>query len=157
MHLFFNFYRTLISFSIHAILMGLWVFVFDRSPFCSNTWIHSLLFSMILGFVFIFNYILPKARQTRYRYAIFYTICFIENIVCVILYVTYSSDEDKQEDYFLILCILSIVPFLVGIFFIILYYLWFHPNLVSRRIYQEREMKTISTNVEPSTQPQATA
>lgn len=132
--------------------MGLWVFIFDRSPFCSNTWIHSLLFSLILGFVFIFNYILPKARQTRYRYATFYTICFLENIVCVVLYVTYSQEQDKQEDYFLILCILSIVPFIVGVFFMILYYLWFHPNLVSRRVYRDREMKTISTTVETSEQ-----
>lgn len=143
-------FRTLISFSIHAIVMGLWVFIFDRSPFCSNSWFHSLLFSLILGFVFIFNYILPKARQTRYRYAIFYTICFLENIICVVLYVTYSPDEDKQEDYFLILCILSIVPFIVGVFFMILYYLWFHPNLVSRRNYQEREMKTISSTIDSS-------
>lgn len=145
--------RTLLYFSIHAIVMGLWVFIFDRSPFCSNTWIHSLLFSLILGFVFIFNYILPKARQTRYRYAIFYTICFIENIICVGLYVTYSREEDKQEDYFLILCLMSILPFIVGIFFMILYYLWFHPNLVSRRIYRDqeraKEMQTISQSVDP--------
>lgn len=61
---------------------------------------------------------------------------------------TYSKQEDKQEDYFLILCILSIVPFIVGIFFMILYYLWFHPNLVSRRIYHDKErgkeLQTIS-------------
>lgn len=142
--------RTLVSFSVHAIVMGLWVFIFDRSPFCSNTWIHSLFFSLILGFVFIFNYILPKSRQTRYRYAIFYTICFLENIICVVLYVNYSSEEDKQEDYFLILCILSIVPFIVGVFFMILYYLWFHPNLVSRRNCREREMQTISPSIDPA-------
>lgn len=140
---------TLMSFSTHAIVMGLWVFIFDRSPFCSNTWIHSLLFSLILGFVFIFNYILPKARQTRYRYAIFYTLCFIENIICVAIYVNYSAEKDKQEDYFLILCILSIVPFIVGVFFMILYYLWFHPNLVSRRIYCDKEMHTISSSINP--------
>lgn len=81
----------------------------------------------------------------------------MENVVCVILYVTYSSDQTKAEDYFLILCILSIVPFLVGIFFMILYYVWFHPNRVSRRIYQEREMKSISTNVEQTSQPPSTA
>lgn len=142
--------RALVSFSVHAIIMGLWVFIFDRSPFCSNTWIHSLLFSLILGFVFIFNYILPKARQTRYRYAVFYTICFLENIICVVLYVNFSPAEDKQETYFLILCILSIVPFIIGVFFMILYYLRCHPNLVNRRIYRDREMHTISATIDPA-------
>lgn len=132
------------SFSGHAVIMGLWVFVYDRSPFCSSHWLHSLLFSIILGFVFIFNYILPKARQTRYRYAIFYTICLIENVICVILYVMHSSSEEKNELYFLPLCILSIVPFLVGILFMTLYYTCFHPNVVSRRKCVEEEMKTIS-------------
>lgn len=137
-------FRTLLSFSIHAIVMGLWVFLYDRSPFCSTNWFHSLLFSLILGFVFIFNYILPKARQTRYRYSVFYTICFIENIICVILYVNYSTIEAKQESYFLPLCILSIVPFVIGICFMILYYCCFHPNVVGRRKCREREMHVIS-------------
>lgn len=136
------------SFSIHAIVMGLWVFIFDRSPFCADNWFHSLFFSLILGFVFIFNYILPRERQTRYRFAVFYAICFIENVICVILYVNFSSAEDKQENYFLPLCILSIVPFIIGISFLILYYKRFHPNVVSRRKYKARELQTISPAAE---------
>lgn len=132
--------------------MGLWVFIFDRSPFCADNWIHSLLFSLILGFVFIFNYILPKARQTRYRFAIFYAICFIENIICVVLYVNFSSPEVKEENYFLPLCILSIVPFIVGISFLVLYYSRYHPNVVSRRKYRDRELQTISLGGESGAQ-----
>lgn len=145
------FCRTLMSFSGHAIVMGLWVFIYDRSPFCASHWLHSLLFSLILGFVFIFNYILPKARQTRYRYAIFYTLCFIENVICVILYINYSTADMKNELYFLPLCILSIVPFIIGILFMILYYCCFHPNVVSRRRCVEEEMKTIK--IEPAKDP----
>lgn len=141
-------FRTLLSFSIHAIVMGLWVFIFDRSPFCADNWFHSLLFSLILGFVFIFNYILPKARKTRYRFAWFYAICFIENVICVILYVNFSSAETKDENYFLPLCILSIVPFIIGIAFLILYYKRYHPNVVSRRKYRERELQRISPATE---------
>lgn len=132
--------------------MGLWVFIFDRSPFCAGSWIHSLLFSLILGFVFIFNYILPRVRQTRYRFAFFYAICFLENVICVVLYVNFSTEEAKQEFYFLPLCILSIVPFIVGIFFLVLYYWRYHPNVVSRRKYGEREMQTISVGGESASQ-----
>lgn len=94
--------------------------------------------------MFIFNYILPRVRQTRYRFAIFYTICFLENVVCVVLYVTFSSAQAKDEIYYLPLCILSIVPFIVGISFLILYYSRYHPNVVSRRKYKEREMQTLN-------------
>lgn len=132
---------------IHAIVMGCWIFIFDRSPFCASNWLHSLLFSLILGFVFIFNYILPKARRTRYRFAIFYALCFLENVVCVVLYVNYSTDDVKNENYFLPLCILAIVPFIVGIAFMILYYLWFHPNVVSRRKYnKETELRSMAAS-----------
>lgn len=111
--------------------------MFDRSPFCSNTIIHSYLFSLILGFVFIFNYILPKVTRTRYRFATFYTICFIENVICVCIYVTYASDAERNYFYFKWLCVFAIVPFMLGIVFMIVYYKYFHPNVLSRRLQQK--------------------
>lgn len=124
---------TLIGCVVHAVIMAFWIFIFDRSPFCSSTIIHSLAFSIILGFVFIFNYILPKSKRTRYRYTLFYIICFIENITCVIIYVLWSSEETRQSFYFLPLCIFSIIPFMLGIVFMIIYYTKFHPNIIVRK------------------------
>lgn len=125
--------RALVSFSAHAIIMCLWIFLIDKSPFCSTTILHSFLFSAILGFVFIFNYILPKARRTRYRYIVYYTICFLENIFCVLLFKTYSSPNAIYSEYFGLLCTLSIVPFCLGLVFMVIYYVNFHPNVISRK------------------------
>lgn len=124
---------TLIGCSVHAILMSLWLFWMDRSPFCSNTICHSFAFSLVLGIVFIFNYIIPKVGKTRYRYTLFYLVCFFENISCIILYYYYSNDINREANYFVPLCLLGIIPFLIGLTFMIIYYTKFHPNIVIRR------------------------
>lgn len=110
--------------------MALWIFLYDRSPFCSTSMFHSFAFSLVLGMVFIFNYILPKVRRTRYRYAIFYSICFVENVICV--YFFYNSAATKRN-YFIFICVLAIVPFALGIAFMIIYYTKLHPNIIVRR------------------------
>lgn len=137
----FHFCRTLLASCTHALLMSSWIFVFDRSPFCSTTIVHSILFSMVLGFVFVFNYILPKITDTRLRFTIYYTICFVENVTCVIVYNLYATPEEKSANYFLPLCILSILPFILGIGFMLLYYLRYHPNVVSRRRSHQTERR----------------
>lgn len=124
---------TLIGCSVHAMVMSLWIFLFDRSPFCSTTIFHSFAFSLVLGMVFIFNYILPKVRRTRYRYAIFYSICFIENIFCVYFFINYSSKDTMGKSYFVLICVLALVPFVLGIVFMIVYYTKFHPNIIVRQ------------------------
>lgn len=121
--------------------MSIWIFVFDRSPFCSSTNVHSILFSLILGFVFVFNYILPKMTNTRYRFTIYYSICFVENVTCVVVYNLCATTEEKNASYFLPLCILSILPFLLGIGFMLLYYARYHPNVVSRKRSNRTQMQ----------------
>lgn len=128
----------LVACAVHAILMGMWIFLYDKSPFCATTTFHSFAFSLVLGLVFIFNYILPKVRRTRYRYTIFYLICFLENCTCVWIYVRYASPIARATYYFIPLCILSICPFLLGIIFMIIYYKQFHPNVVIRRRFAEQ-------------------
>ncbi|KAJ6649438.1 XK-related protein 6 [Pseudolycoriella hygida] len=124
---------TLISCSIHAMLMALWIFLFDASPFCSSSMFLSFSFSLVLGMVFIFNYILPKVGRTRYRYTIFYSICFVENVICVYFFYNFASHDTMEKSYFILICVLAIVPFILGIAFMIIYYTRFHPNIIVRR------------------------
>lgn len=130
---------TLIGCSVHAIIMALWIFLFDTSPFCSSRLLNSLAFSIILGLVFIFNYILPKSRKTRYRYTTFYIICFLENIACVTIYILWSNDDTRQSFYFIPLCFMAIVPFILGIIFMIIYYTQCHPNIIVRQNMAKQE------------------
>ncbi|XP_053696404.1 XK-related protein 6 [Sabethes cyaneus] len=124
----------LIACSVHSFAMTLWILFFDRSPFCSSTMLHSFLFSLVLGMVFIFTYILPRVGRTFYRYFFYYSLCGVENIVCVVVYFYYVNNPTIKNTYYLpLLALASIVPFLFGIFCMICYYTHFHPNKLSRK------------------------
>lgn len=118
---------------IHALLMAFWIFTFDRSPFCAKSCGHSLAFSICLGFIYIFTYISPREVNTKFRYIIYYTISGLENLAAVILYCVYFPDNVLHFHTSVLLCVLSITSFIVGIIFMILYYLYFHPIITARQ------------------------
>lgn len=123
--------ETVIAIASHAFLMTLWVFLLDRSPFCSYTIFHSLGFSMIFGAVFVFTYILPKdAKNTFSRYFFFYALTGIENLTAVALFVHFSTVSNVL---IYSLSSLPVASFLVGISAMIFYYKFLHPNILSRR------------------------
>ena len=122
---------TLIAVSIHIFIMFLWNFFIDRSPFCS-TCITSLVFSILLGAVYLFTYILPKDGPSFKRYFSYYFICGVENLTCAIIFYFYTN---LTTVYIWSLCSLATVPFILGIMFMIIYYKFFHPNITSRRIH----------------------
>lgn len=122
---------AVIAIAVHAFLMTLWVFLLDRSPFCSYTAFHSFGFSMIFGAVFVFTYILPKeAKNTFSRYTFFYALTGLENFLAIVTFVLYSS---MSSVIVYVLCAIPIVSFVVGIGAMILYYKFLHPNILSRR------------------------
>lgn len=122
---------TVIAIASHAFVMTLWVFLLDRSPFCSYTLFHSFGFSMIFGAVFIFTYILPReAKNTFSRYLFFYVLTGAENLAAIVIFMLSSS---LSTIVVLALSVIPIVSFLVGIGAMILYYKLLHPNILSRR------------------------
>lgn len=124
---------TVAAIAVHAFLMTFWVFLLDRSPFCSYTILHSFAFSMIFGAVFTFTYILPKdAKNTFSRYTFFYALTGIENIVATIMFVLYSQISALPVVVYVI-GFVPVVSFIVGISAMIVYYKYLHPNILSRR------------------------
>jgi len=122
---------AVIAIASHAFVMTLWVFLLDRSPFCSYTVFHSFGFSMIFGIVFIFTYILPKeAKNTFSRYLFFYVLTGIENLAAIAIFFLFSS---LSTFVVLAFSVLPIVSFVVGIGAMIFYYKFLHPNILSRR------------------------
>lgn len=118
---------------IHALLMALWLFTFDRSPFCANTCGQSMAFSICLGFVYIFTFVSTRETNTKLRYIIYYTISGLENLTAVILYCIFFPVNVLHFHTSVLLCVLSICSFIVGIIFMILYYQYFHPIITSRQ------------------------
>lgn len=122
---------TVISIAIHAFLMTLWVFLLDRSKFCSYTSFHSFAFSMIFGVVFVFTYILPKETKSTFsRYFFFYCLTGLENLIAIGIFFTHST-LTLWVTY--TLTILPVVSFILGIFAMLFYYKYLHPNILSRR------------------------
>lgn len=122
---------AVIGIASHAFLMTLWVFLFDRSTFCSNTCFHSFAFSMIFGVVFVFTYILPKETKSTFsRYTFFYCLTGLENVFSIAIFAIYSP---LRIWVIYLLSTLPVVSFIVGIFAMIFYYKNLHPNILSRR------------------------
>jgi hypothetical protein len=123
--------QTVIAIAVHAFVMTFWVFLLDRSPFCSYTSLHSFGFSMIFGAVFVFTYILPKdTKNTFSRYTFFYALTGLENFLAIVTFVLYST---LSSSIVYVLCALPIVSFVVGIGAMLCYYKFLHPNILSRR------------------------
>lgn len=123
--------QTVIGLVVHASAMTLWIFLFDRSPLCSESFFHSLWISMVLGTVFIFTYILPKQTKNSFsRYFFYYSVSEIENLIATGLFFCYST---REMPLLYTLSVLPIISFISGIGAMIIYYCYLHPNILSRR------------------------
>lgn len=115
---------------VHTFVMAIWLQFFDRSPFCSHNRFYELAFSIIMGLVYIFTYIIPVEGNTRYRFALYYTVCLIENVACAVLWYIAAEDWRYTWIFYLVLG-LCIIPYAVGLLLMIMYYAFFHPKLKS--------------------------
>ncbi|PSN33087.1 hypothetical protein C0J52_21440 [Blattella germanica] len=131
-------YWTSLACAIHWLIMTSWLSILDRTNFCSSAQDQStkkarlaeLFFSAILGLVYIFTYLTPSEGRTRMRYSLYYGICFVENLVAAFMWAVYVDPSVHNTWYYLPLLIFAIVPFILGIIFMILYYLCFHPGVL---------------------------
>ncbi|KOB70857.1 XK-related protein, partial [Operophtera brumata] len=114
---------------LHILAMATLIQLFDRSAFCSHNWVADIAFSFALGGVYLFTYILPIEGRTRYRFTLYYTMCFLQNLTCGVLWYLYVNDLERASIYFHPVLVLSVVPFVVGICIMVTYYSFFHPRL----------------------------
>uniref|UniRef100_A0A1E1WR62 XK-related protein n=2 Tax=Pectinophora gossypiella TaxID=13191 RepID=A0A1E1WR62_PECGO len=124
---------TILACFIHIFCMSIWLQLLDRSPFCSHNKIAELAFSVALGAVYLFTYILPIEGRTRYRYTVYYILCFFQNLTCALLWYFYVDDATRNSVYFHLVSVLTIVPYCIGILFMVVYYMFFHPKVKVRR------------------------
>lgn len=81
-----------------------------------------------MGTVYLFTYIIPIEGRTRYRYTLYYTICFLENTVCGLLWYFYA-DELRNTIVFVPVLVLTIVPYVLGLLLMVFYYMYLHPKV----------------------------
>ncbi|XP_026750351.2 XK-related protein 6 [Galleria mellonella] len=122
-------YWTILACSLHILVMSSWIQLYERPVFCSQNKLTEIAFSFALGAVYLFTYILSVEGRTRYRYAIYYTICVTQNIVCALVWFFYAPEQIKATAYYYTVLVLCITPYVFGIFVMVLYYSFFHPTL----------------------------
>ncbi|XP_076296826.1 XK-related protein 6 [Lasioglossum baleicum] len=135
--------HTAVASILHWISMSCWIIVdsrgilefcrnYNRAPHCPPSLkerVYSILLSLVIGVVQVFIYLNAVDGSTFIKHVFFYTICFFENISATVLWIYASSDEVKQAWYFNVLIVFCIIPFLIGITAMIVYYCVFHPSI----------------------------
>ncbi|XP_011207107.2 XK-related protein 6 [Bactrocera dorsalis] len=125
---------TIVACVLHAVILGFVTYIVERPEFTSIISINNFLFCIALGFVYIFIYIPVKEAPTRYKYALYYLICSIENIICVGLFIHYPPNNLLESiSLFYTICVLAIVFYYVGICCMLIYYVNYHPNVKTKR------------------------
>uniref|UniRef100_A0A1A9X025 XK-related protein n=1 Tax=Glossina brevipalpis TaxID=37001 RepID=A0A1A9X025_9MUSC len=123
---------TLVACLSHALIFGFITFIIERPKF-ANSSLGNFLFCIVLGFVYVFTFISVRDAPTRYKYVSYYIFCTIENIACVTLFILYASSELAVIAFlFYPLCGLALTFYYIGIGFMIIYYLYFHPRITAR-------------------------
>lgn len=134
---------TAIACLCHWIGMTTWIVIdshgilefcrnYNHAPHCPpkiKERVYSVLFSVVIGVVHIFIYLNAVDGSTFLKHVFFYIVCFLENITASVVWICTSSNEVKNAWYFNVLIILCIIPFLLGITAMIVYYTVFHPSL----------------------------
>uniref|UniRef100_A0A1L8D9B2 XK-related protein n=2 Tax=Nyssomyia neivai TaxID=330878 RepID=A0A1L8D9B2_9DIPT len=125
---------TLIGCIVHVLIFGLYIFITDgrNHNLCSYNFFTKFLFSLTIGTIFLFHLIPVKEGPTRYKYATFYTICFVENVTCLIFYYFYTDWKLMPIYLFYTFAGAIILGFFLGITFQIIYYTCFHPNVTAK-------------------------
>jgi len=107
----------------HWAVMAGWV-VAQRTQACSNR-CEEVLFSAVLGAIYIFSFFNAKDERTRYKYMIYYAFCLAENTA---LLVVWGLNTDPETWYFYPGVAGHYLAFFLGLAFMVTYYGCFHPS-----------------------------
>ncbi|GFX16930.1 XK-related protein 6 [Trichonephila clavipes] len=118
--------------AIHWCLMTSWL-IFLRTSFCVSSTGHprpieEFIFNIVIGVIYVFCFVNVKEEPTRWKYATYYFIIWIENLVLVILW--YLKADPKL--WFRVPLLTSVIISLaVGLLTLVIYYKYLHPNKMS--------------------------
>ncbi|XP_071523505.1 XK-related protein 6-like isoform X2 [Panulirus ornatus] len=110
----------------HWILMVVWLMAHRSLKKACPTPLGECILSFILGAVYIFTFINVKDEQTRTKYVAYYTLCGIENLLMVILWLIYA---DSSLWYYIPGVVFHFFSFALGITFMSIYYRFLHPTV----------------------------
>ncbi|XP_042234481.1 XK-related protein 6-like [Homarus americanus] len=121
----------------HWFLMVIWFMArrsfSDTCPRLLGEWLLSFLFAA----VHIFTFINDKDEPTLKKYIAFYTICGIENIAMVVLWLIYANPSIW---YYIPGVVFHFFSFFLGITCMVAYYKFLHPTVLPTHIVRDEGM-----------------
>jgi len=110
----------------HWGLMAIWLWL-QKTAACSNR-MEEFFFCLILAVIHVFTFFNVKPDRTRFRYAFYYTVCFIENTSLVVLWWLKVADDPPWFHYPALVG--QIGSFTLSVLLLVVYYKCLHPNLL---------------------------
>ncbi|KAL1500740.1 hypothetical protein ABEB36_006185 [Hypothenemus hampei] len=121
--------QTILVLVFHWFIMTIWLSATSsENNFCAHNKLYDFLFYSIFGAVYIFTQVVLVEGPTFIKYLIFYGILFAENTLANILWTVSADQVVKGTSYYKPIIYLNVIPFAVGIIFMLLYYKVFHPS-----------------------------
>lgn len=92
-----------------------------------------IMFAITLGGIYVFAFFNAKDERTRYKYLIYYTICFVENTIFMVVWALYAEDKlnwrnEEHLWYYYPGIICHYILFFAGLVFMLTYYVTLHPS-----------------------------
>ncbi|GAB0099259.1 XK-related protein [Sergentomyia squamirostris] len=121
----FYYYWTFLVIILHWISMFLWI-ISPKNVFHGEriSRVRKCLLAALIAFVYVFAYINLQEVNHRQKMVIFYTVMFLENLLLVGLWIFGIWAERPDGWYWIV--VIMLLTFASGIFFMFLYYRFFH-------------------------------
>ncbi|XP_060523977.1 XK-related protein 6 [Cylas formicarius] len=121
--------QTILVLVFHWFIMTIWLSTTSAdNTFCDHNKLYDFLFYSIFGAVYIFTQVVLVEGPTFLKYVIFYGILFGENTIANIVWAYEADEHSKRMIYYKPIIYLNVIPFIVGIIFMLLYYKVCHPS-----------------------------
>ncbi|XP_066254963.1 XK-related protein 4-like [Euwallacea similis] len=121
--------HTILVLVFHWFVMTIWLSATSsENNFCDHNKMYDFLFYSIFGAVYIFTQVVLVDGPTFLKYLIFYGILFGENTLANVVWIWNADETLQKTHYYKPIIYLNIIPFVVGIIFMLLYYKVFHPS-----------------------------
>ncbi|CAL1284390.1 unnamed protein product [Larinioides sclopetarius] len=118
---------------IHWGLMTAWLMCLKTSFCVSSTGqprpFEEFIFNIVVGVIYVFCFVNVKDEPTRWKYATYYFIIWVENLVLILLWYLRSDSDIWFRIPLLSAVILGLA---LGLIFLVIYYKYLHPNKVAK-------------------------
>lgn len=131
--LFASVYKSwiLLFIGLHWSSMTIWL-IYQKTSFCTTKTLERL-FSVVIGFIYIFCFFNPKDGFTRKRLIFFYCVMLVEDCVLMGMWLPHRHEYGAV---FVAAVVMVFGGFFLGILVMFLYYQFYHPSLEVQGIFR---------------------